>query len=170
MKKHNGMRPQDIVILLKIAAKGEIPWKMKDLSNELEISASEISESLNRSMLANLISQNKKTLMKASLLDFLEHGLKYVFPQKPGSLVRGIATSHSAEPLNKTIHSEDKYVWPFATGTLRGEAIEPLHPSVPKACLEDKVLYELLALTDALRVGKIREQKAAITELKKIIC
>lgn len=170
MKKHSGMRPQDVVVLLKIAAKGDKPWMMKDLSNELEISASEVSESLNRSMLANLLSTNKKTLMKSALLDFLEHGLKYVYPQKPGALVRGMATSHSAEPLNKTIQSEDDYVWPFAQGNLRGQAIEPLHPSVPKACIKDKGLYELLALTDALRVGKIREQKIAITELKKLIC
>ena len=49
MKKHNGMRPHDIVILLKIAAKGKTQWFMKDLSYELSISASEISESLNRS-------------------------------------------------------------------------------------------------------------------------
>ncbi|MBK6986086.1 MAG: hypothetical protein IPH32_15690 [Bacteroidetes bacterium] len=170
MKKHSGMRPQDVVVLLKIAAKGKNSWMMKDLSNELEISASEISESLNRSMLANLLSHNKKTLMKSALLDFLEHGLKYVYPQKPGALVRGMATSHSAEPLNKIIQSENHYVWPFAKGNMRGEAIEPLHPSVPKACLKDPVLYELLTLTDALRVGKIREQKIAITELKKIIC
>jgi len=170
MKKHSGMRPQDVVILLKIAAKGNKSWMMKDLSNELEISASEVSESLNRSMLANLLSHNKKTLMKSALLDFLEHGLKYVYPQKPGALVRGMATSHSAEPLNKTIQSDENYVWPFAQGNLRGQAIEPLHSSVPKACLKDNVLYGLLALTDALRVGKIREQKIAITELKKLIC
>lgn len=170
MKKHNGMRPQDVVILLKIAAKGKTSWMMKDLSNELEISASEISESLNRSMLANLIGNDKKTLMKAALLDFLEHGFKYVYPQKPGALVRGMATSHSAEPLKKTLQSEEHYVWPFAQGNLRGQSIEPLHPSVPNACLKDNVLYKLLALTDALRVGKIREQKLAIAEIKKIIC
>lgn len=169
MKKHNGMRPQDVVILLKIAAKGKSSWMMKDLSNELEISASEVSESLNRSMLANLLSNNKKTLMKSAFLDFLEHGLKYVYPQKPGALVRGMATSHSAEPLNKIIQSEDNYVWPFAQGNLRGQAIEPLHPSVPKACLKDPVFYELLALTDALRVGKVREQKIAIASFRKLI-
>ena len=44
MKKHSGMRPQDVVILLKITAKGNNPWLMKDLSSELEISASEVSE------------------------------------------------------------------------------------------------------------------------------
>lgn len=42
------MRPHDIVVLLKIAVKGDKSWLMKDLSFELGISASEISESLNR--------------------------------------------------------------------------------------------------------------------------
>lgn len=170
MKKHSGMRPQDVVILLKIAAKGNKPWLMKDLSTELEISASEVSESLNRSMLAGLISANKQTLMKLALLDFLEHGLKYVYPQRPGAMVRGMVTAHSAEPLNKIIQSQEAYVWPFGLGKVRGQAIEPLHPSVPKACLKDHILHELLALTDALRVGKIREQKLAIAELEKRIC
>jgi predicted transcriptional regulator len=63
MKKHSGMRPHDIVVLLKIAAKNEKPWMMKDLSVELGISASEVSESLNRSAIAGLIAQDKKRVM-----------------------------------------------------------------------------------------------------------
>lgn len=121
-------------------------------------------------MLAGLISANKQTLMKSALLDFLGHGLKYVYPQRPGAMVRGMVTAHSAEPLNKIIQSQEAYVWPFAQGKVRGQAIEPLHPSVPKACLKDNVLHELLALTDALRVGKSREQKLAMAELEKRVC
>jgi predicted transcriptional regulator len=170
MNKQSSMRPHDIVILLKIAAKGDSTWLMKDLAQELEISASEISEGINRCLLAGLISANKKTLMKSAMLDFLEHGLKYVYPQKPGAMVRGINTAHSANPLNKTIHSNEHYVWPYANGKVRGQAIEPLHPSVPKACLRDAKLYELLALTDAIRVGKNREQNLAVAELKKRLC
>ena len=67
MKKHSGMRPHDIVVLLKIAAKGKKTWLMKDLSYELGISASEISESINRSVIAGLISYDKKKLMKLIL-------------------------------------------------------------------------------------------------------
>jgi len=76
MKKHSGMRPHDIVVLLKIAAKKDAPWLMKDLANELGISRSEISESLHRSSLAGLITKDKQQLMKLSILDFLEHGLR----------------------------------------------------------------------------------------------
>lgn len=164
------MRPHDIVVLLKIAAKEEKPWLMKDLSIELGISASEISESLNRSAIAGLISKDKKLLMKLSILDFLEHGLRYVYPERPGSIVRGLPTSHSAPPLNQEILSEDAYVWPYREGTVRGESIEPLHPKVPESCLKDAKFYEYMALCDALRVGRVREKNLAMKELKKRLC
>ena len=169
MKKHSGMRPHDIVVLLKIAAKGDDSWYMKDLSFELGISASEISESINRSVIAGLMLPDKKRLMKLALLDFLEHGLRYVYPQRPGALVRGIPTAHSALPLSKIVVGDEPYVWPYAEGKVRGQAIEPLHPKVPQASLKDQNLYELLSLCDALRVGRAREKKIAIEELKNRI-
>lgn len=170
MKKHSGMRPHDIVVLLKIAAKKDTPWMMKDLSIELGISASEVSESLNRSAIAGLIAKDKKRLMKRSILDFLEHGLRYVYPQLPGARVRGIPTAYAAPPLNEEIVSNEPYVWPYGEGTVRGESIEPLHPKVPEACLKDPVFYEYMALCDALRVGRAREKNMAMEELKKRLC
>ncbi len=170
MKKHSGMRPHDIVVLLKIAAKGNASWLMKDLSYELGISASEISESLNRSAIAGLISKDKRRLMKLSILDFLEHGLKYVYPQQPGAKLRGVPTAHSAAPLNKEIVSDDPYVWPYGEGKVRGEAIEPLHPKVPEACLKDEKFYEYMALCDALRVGRARERNLALEILREKLC
>ena len=163
------MRPHDIVILLKIASKGRQNWFMKDLAYELEISASEISESINRSVIAGLISSNKRSLKKLVLLDFLKAGLRYVYPQQPGAMVRGIGTAHSAPPLNNQIFSEEAYVWPFAKGNIRGQAIEPLHLKIPEACLRDNKFYELIALADAIRVGKVREQKMAIEMIKERI-
>ena len=167
MKKHSGMRPQDIVILLKIATYGDNDWYMKDIANDLLISPSEVSESLNRSVLAGLISNNKKRLMKSALYDFIVYGLKYVYPAKAGALVRGIKTSHSAPPLSDEILSDEIYVWPYVEGDIRGFAIEPLHPNVPKACLKDSRLYELLALVDAIRIGSKREYNFAVNELKR---
>jgi predicted transcriptional regulator len=60
MRKHNGMRPQDIVILLKIISKKDKPWQNKDLAKELIISPSEISESLGRSALAGLFDSKSR--------------------------------------------------------------------------------------------------------------
>jgi len=170
MKKHSGMRPHDIVVLLKIAAKKDSSWFMKDLAHELGISASEVSESLNRSAIAGLISKDKRHLMKSSLLEFLLHGLRYVYPQYPGARVRGIPTAHAAPPLASEIRSSEPYVWPYGEGTMRGASIEPLHPKVPEACLKDSYFYEYMALCDALRVGRAREKNIATAELKKRLC
>lgn len=169
MKKHSGMRPHDIIVLLKIAAKGKNNWFMKDLSFELSISASEISESINRSVIAGFIAEDKKRLMKLALLEFLEHGIRYVYPQKPGALVRGIKTAHSAKPLNEQIASSEHYVIPYVEGDTRGQMIEPLHPNLAQACLADPEFYQLVALCDALRVGKVREKNLAMEELRKRI-
>ena len=169
MKKHSGMRPHDIAILLKIASKGLDNWYMKDLAQELRISPSEISESINRSVIAGLISGDKKTLRKLALIDFLKSGIKYVFPQTPGSITRGIGTSISAPPLKEEFFSEEQFVWPYGKGNLRGQAVEPLHPQIPEACINDPKFYELMALTDAIRIGKAREQNMAFKILKEKI-
>ena len=163
------MRPHDVVILLKIAAFKGKHWLAKDLAQTLNISASEVSESLNRSKLAGLIAGDKRRLMKNNLLEFLAHGLRYVFPAEIGAIQRGMPTAHSAPPLNDFWGGEEPYVWPCAEGKKRGQAIEPLHPGVPSACAKDPLLYELLALTDALRLGRAREKQRAVEELRKRI-
>ncbi|WP_299255243.1 hypothetical protein [uncultured Cytophaga sp.] len=168
MKKHNGMRPHDILVLLKIISLGEYSY-LKDLSNQLGISPSEITESVNRSVLAGLIAQDKKTVMRNTLYEFLIHGLPYVFPQKPGAIVPGIPTAHSAPPLNKEFKSSEMYVWPDPKGEVKGQEIIPFHQGQLNAAKDDLKLYELLALTDALRVGKAREKQLAAEELRKRI-
>lgn len=163
------MRPQDIVILLKIAAKKDHSWNMKTIAQELHISASEVSESLSRSVFAGLIANDKATLFKSAILDFLKFGLKYVFPAKPGTLVRGVPTAHSAMPLKNLIISQEEMVWASVNGQSRGLAVEPLIPSLPEAALEDPYFYEIMALTEAIRVGKAREQQIAAETLSKMI-
>lgn len=145
-----------MVVLLQIVAKIETPWMMKDLSSELGISASGISESLHRSAIAGLIAKDKKRLKKLAILDILAHGLHYVYPQKPGARVRSVPTGHAAPSLNQEIVSNEPNVWPFGEGIVRSESIEPLHSKVPKACLKDPLFYELKSLCDALRVGRAR--------------
>lgn len=165
--KQQIMSPHDIVILLKIATYEDKQWFQTSLAQDLNISQSEISKSLQRSKFAGLIDPKGKKVMKLALLEFLQYGLRYVFPQKPGPVVRGVPTSHSAAPLKNKIQSTENYVWPYAKGTVRGQSIVPLYPSVPQAALKDVKLYELLALVDALRVGRVREKELAIIDIKR---
>ena len=167
MKAQNQqLKPQDVVLLLKIVSGNTPSWNQKPMAEALGLSQSEVSEAVSRCKYAGLLAPNGKTVMKMALMEFLQYGLRYVFPQKPGAVVRGVPTSHSAQPLSDDIQSSEAYVWPFGKGTVRGHSIVPLYPSVPEAALKDKKLHELLALVDALRVGRARERELAIRALK----
>lgn len=167
MKQHKGMRPHDIVVLLKILLSEKEIFN-KDLANTLKISQSEISESLMRSQIAGLIDSTKRKVFKSNLLDFLQYGFTYVFPIEPGPLVRGMPTAHSAPILKDEIISNEVFVWPFEKGSARGQSIMPIYPKAVDAAREDEVLYDVLALLDSLRIGKVREKELAIQKLKMI--
>jgi hypothetical protein len=64
---------------------------------------------------------------------------------------------------------EDAYVWPYAKGNMRGTAVKPLSENAPKAVLKDDRLYDLLALVDAIRIGKVRERNLAVKKLTILI-
>ena len=163
MRPFNGIKPQDIVILLKLVTMGDGRWRHVDLADALGLSQTEISFAMDRCRTAGLIDSDKKRVIKPALLEFLIHGLKYVFPAKPGPVCRGIATAHSAPPMSRVIvaATDDHYVWPCEQeGKARGQAIEPLYPNAPLAALTDSKLHELLALADVLRTGRTREHRS----------
>jgi hypothetical protein len=168
-EQQHTLNPLDVVILLKIITLGNSSWLQSNLAESLHISQSEVSKSLMRSKYAGLLDASAKKTSRLALMEFLQFGIRYVFPQQPGPLVRGIATAHAAPPLSTIIKSEEPYVWPSAKGNVRGQSILPLYPAVIEAVKNDDKLYELLALVDAIRVGRAREKEMAIQELKKRI-
>jgi len=164
------MRPQDILILLKKTTHDGRLMNNKELASSLHISASEISESLERCRLARLVNSSKKRVNILTFLEFLIHGVKYVYPVIPLGVVRGLPTASSSSPLKEKLsQTADSFVWQYKEGKIRGQAIVPLYPSVPKAVLEDEELHVLLALVDAIRIGNSREQEIAVKELEEIL-
>lgn len=168
MKTHKGMRPQDIVILLKIFSLGEEEWLNKDLSSSLFISQSEISESLNRSSYAGLIGIDKKTIQKSALFGLLVYGIRYMFPAQAGTIAKGIPTGASAPILRDNFQNEIRLVWPDQSVETRGLLIEPLYPKLVEAVKLDPFLYDLLALTETFRIGNDKEVARAKELLSNI--
>ena len=164
------MKPQDIVVLSKIISIGNDGFIQMALAQTLYMSQSEISGSLARSSYAGLLINQNQQVNRKLFFDFIQHGLAVVFPQHPGAIARGTPTAHSAPPLDAEILSDETYVWPYAKGNSRGQIITPLYPTVPQAVALDSHLYELLALMDAVRVGRARERNLALTILEKRIC
>ncbi len=180
------MNNQDIVILLKLVSledkikRGQLnestisdPFALRSLEGELGISKTEISESMRRSVASNLAikSGGRARANRRNLIEFVQHGLQYVFPAKPGAPQRGVATGFAAPILEGKLISSGAniYVWPHPEGSLRGLSIAPLFKSVPHAAFKDDRLYELLALIDAIRTGNQREASLAKRSFEELV-
>lgn len=161
------LRPQDLVVLLRLVlAPGAAPTYAA-LASELGLTASEIHAGLERATIAQLARKDKAgkpSVVREALKLFIEHGARYAFPAIHGSATRGMPTGYAAPPLKDRIvqPSELPPVWPHKNGTVRGVAFYPLYPSVPEAAGRNPALYELLVLFDAIRGGSARERALAL--------
>ena len=167
------LKPQDIVVLCWLALPREQPWRYIDIASSLGISQSEAHAAVERLISSELMSS---VLLSFSgpepnirnMEEFLLYGLRYVFPAERGPMSRGMPTSVAAPPLREHFSiGEEIPVWPDPEGEARGYSLKPLYKSVPAAVRKNAELYELLALIDALRDGRIREQQMAEQLIKE---
>jgi hypothetical protein len=166
------LKPQDVLIVLKLLANGSGRWTYARLSEELGISVSQIHSAVHRGVAARLIEKNEQLQpSRPHVKEFLVHGVKYCFPAEAGQLTRGIPTAYAAPPLNSILieSGDPPPVWPYSKGEIRGIAFLPLHRAVPQAAMKDQKLYEMLALLDSIRSGRAREREHAVRELTQRI-
>lgn len=161
------LRPQDLVVLLRLALEPGVAPTYAALAGELGLTASEIHAGLERATIAQLARKDKvgkPSVVREALKLFVEHGARYAFPATHGGITRGVPTGYAAPPLKDKIvqPSEPPPVWPHKNGTVRGAALYPLYPSVPDAAGRNPALYELLVLFDAVRGGSPRERALAL--------
>lgn len=176
-KEQYGMlKSQDCIILLKHLAHPGQPMPQRQLAMELKISLSEVNAGIKRLLVSGLMMQtsgHKVVANTTASKDFLIYGLKYVFAGKLGEYTVGMPTAVAAPIFADKIAlgSDPLPVWPDAFGDMRGVALEPLYPSIPKALREypDQNLYDLLVLVDAIRIGRARERNLAIHMLQEIL-
>ncbi len=165
------LKPQDVCVVLKIAAGGSPRPSYSRLATELAMSPSEVHASVKRAQASGLLHGPAfgERPNYAALEEFLLHGLRYVFPAERGEMTRGVATSYGGPPLRGQIAPTDEPipVWPCAEGSQRGLALTPLYRGAPEAALRDESFYELLVLVDALRDGRVRERRIAEAELHR---
>ena len=150
-------------------------YSVRALAEETGISKSQVSLALQRCQEVGLVRKDRKTGVPRAnaraLFNFIVHGVRYVFPAKPGEITRGIATTFAAPVLEGQLYSSGELpmVWPDARGNSKGQAIEPLFKSVPFAVRRDPELYAMLALVDAIRIGHPRESKVAAERLAEYL-
>ena len=166
-----GLLGQDVVLLAKLISAGGNRPSIASLAGDLSMSTSQTHLSLKRLEFARLIDREHRRPVLRAVEEFLVHGVKYAFPARRGEITRGIPTAYAAPPLNKQIErgGDPQPVWPSPAGRVRGSTFEPLHKMVPAVATKDPVLYELLALIDALRDGRTRERLVAERELTVLL-
>jgi len=148
-------------------------YSNRGLESSTGISKSEVNASIKRSISVGMAKLDRKSKIPKTnvraLLEFVSHGIKYVYPANPSAIVRGIPTSFAAPVLEGKLMTAGEfiYVWPDAHGKKMGQSVEPLYKTVPLAVKKDPILYGYLALVDAIRIGAGRERAFAIKELKR---
>jgi len=184
------MKSQDIVVLFKLVSlharkekegskvfgdEDEALFSVRSMERYTGISKSQVSLSLNRMYdvgLAKIGSDmGNPKVNKQALLEFVIYGIRYVFPVKMGNLTRGIPTSFAAPVFKNQLLSAGELisVWPDAEGTEKGLSVEPLHKNVRQAIKGDDLMYDYLALTDAIRLEQVRTRKIAIDKLAELM-
>jgi hypothetical protein len=165
------LKPQDIVVALKIALIGEGKRTFVALARDLALSASDVHNSTQRAELAGIIAADRGDglkVIKPALQEFLLHGVRYAFPAVFGGISQGIATAAAGPTLSGLLVApESPTVWPYVHGKARGPSLCPLYPSAPQAALRDEALYDFLTLIDAIRIGAARDRELARAEIAK---
>lgn len=159
-------KPQDIVVALKLSL-GSADLSYADLGKDLGMSASEVHAAVRRLQEARLLDPETKRVRVEAFRNFLVHGVPYAFPVSPKAITRGMPTAWAAPAMSDKFSSSEQMppVWPDPEGKVQGAAVQPLYASVPGAARRDSELYHLLALVDALRIGRARERALAEKEI-----
>ncbi len=157
--KQPTLRPSDVVVACQLAITPEAIFL--DIAKSTGLSAGECHNATRRLRLAQLILADERRPPVELLQQFLTHGVPFAFPAVIGPRVLGVPTAASAFPFRDLVVVADGFVWPHADGTDRGQSLLPLFPGAPMLSFNNPPLYELLVLTDALRVGTARIRKLA---------
>lgn len=168
------LKPQDVLLTLKVARLGRTSWGLRDLSTSIGLSVTEVYNALSRASRAGILNEmkekNQVTVERRRFVEFIVYGLPVVFFAERGKVGRGTPTSVWASPLAEKFPAaptEIPLVWPHEDGKVRGESLEPLYPTAARVALADRDMYELLVLVDALRVGSPKVRAYAADALAK---
>jgi hypothetical protein len=171
------LKPQDVLVLLELALYPARRRTVRALAADVGLSAAETVSCTRRLARSRLLGQTGDgpgavSPLRQNIVEFLVHGLKYVFPPERAGLTRGVPTAHAAPVLRRYFalpKGAPMPVWPDSEGKVRGEAFAPLYPSVVRVAAADQSMYATLALIDAIRGGSARERQLAATLLEKMI-
>jgi hypothetical protein len=168
------LKPQDTLLALKywsLQRSGQ-HLAVRDLAASLGMSASEASKGAKRLLAARLLVAREGAYYAEvnALSEWLSFGVRYAYAVEEKGYGRGIGTGWSCE-LVKTdmVPPSPGVIWAVPGGMQEGIIVEPIYKGVPLAASYDPLLYQALALIDAIRLGRPRELAIARASLKRLL-
>ena len=162
------LKGQDMVVLAALMAADD-GCAYAELGERAWISASEAYAAVRRLKDSGLLN-NARKLIKANVLEFLVHGLKYAFPMKVLGAGKGMPTAYAAPVAADEFAGVGAVpVWAGSPGQVAGRAYAPFYPTAPNAAAANSAVYDRLALMDMLRGGRLRERDFATRKFKEIL-
>lgn len=168
------LKPQDTLIALKLWAdyQQQLVMPLREAASLVGISVSEFSKGLQRLEVAKLVvaRDGRRFVERGALLEWLCYGVRYAYPVEQIGFGRGVATAWNCSLVTSDIlPPTPAMVWQQPKGTIEGVMIAPIHVSAPLAASNNELMYQALALIDAVRLGKPRELAIARELLTKLI-
>ena len=159
MERQPTIRPSDVAVALHLARTPEARYA--DVARVVHVGVAEAHRGVRRLQLAGLVLPGERRVDRQALVEFLVHGVRYVFAPVLGAETSGIATAAASPALAGKFPAGATVVWPHAEGKARGSSLVPLYRGAAAAALEDPWLYRALALVDVLRIGQLQERRQA---------
>ena len=168
------LKPQDVLVACKLFALGEAEWTMRRLAGSLSISLSETHAAVERGRAAGVLGtpRGKLNVGRKKFFELATVAVPQVYYAIRGSVELGVPAAMQAEPLKGVFLRDGRpipLVWPSERGTMKGESLLPLYPTVTRAVEHDPDLHRLLALIDVVRVGDAKDRKLATDLLERMI-
>jgi hypothetical protein len=164
--------PTDIYVLAGALSNNEETWTLRELAARLCVDHTLVHRALKRAESADLYRASTRQVNLANFEELTIHAARFIAPARLGELTRGVPAAWAAEPISAVVHqanSEPPPVWPSALGTVRGQALKPLHPAAVQASQDAPELAELLSIIDSLRAGDLRVRVLAATALRNTL-
>ena len=164
------LKGQDIVVLAARMDGARPAETYAALGKRVHLSAAETHAAVKRLEESSLLGADRR-ILRRNALEFLVHGIRYVFPLRPaGIAAHGLATAYAA-PVAKDAFAATGLVpvWRSPDGASFGQAFEPLYATAPEAAAQDAALYDRLAVIDMLRGGRLRERQFAERKIAEML-
>jgi hypothetical protein len=126
------VKDSDVYVLSGVFVHDE-PWTYRSLAERLRVPHPVVQRALERTKRADLYSADRRAVHLAHFEEFSLHALRFVVPTRLGPLTAGVPAAWAAEPVAGAICTSDDEpppVWPYASGRVRGQAVEPLHSAL----------------------------------------